>query len=1307
MEEEGAKQAAEQQRKEQAKLQALKAAEAASAAIAARAQQQQAAAAAAAEVAAGLSAGMAPDAAAASTSTACSSAMAAATAASAASLSVSPGFVRPPAQPPLGAAASSSAAPGATGPGPSGALPDELDRYEASYFDAEDEAIDGSGAGSSGDAGGRASSSGGSSLPRFPNGLVAANGQGGALVAAAEVGEGGVANGRHSAEPPGSADSTVVPDERADALEAYMRKIEAERGALAAGAPPEDANSRVVLLEHLLTAAMAADPNELHQTRMETGHECERWGRLLRVHAVAAFDDDAKPVAEGVAGRIFVEFAAAEAAAECARAMDGRFFDGRRVSATFYPLDAFFDGDFSQSGAELKQTAITWDDIVAMNSRPASSWDTMAAAAGASGGGGGGGGATAAAAEDVPPGQASSAMEVDAGEGASSSAAAAAARDDGAAAAAAAAEEPSNFHEEFMKQMRATAAEAARRAAHASAEVLEGQDDSMDALVEEFPDVADNAAPISDDEDDEDKAESALQARAKKKELPKVDHSQMSYASFRKSFYIEVPELKNMSDEEVEALRKSMDGIKVRGKRCPKPIKRWTQSGLSDRLLAAIDKAGYVKPFPIQAQCVPAVMSGRDVIAIAKTGSGKTMGYALPMLRHVMDQPPLANGDGPIALVMVPTRELAMQVYREISKFAKVAGCAAAAIYGGSNLKQQIAELKRGAEIVVCTPGRMIDMLTANSGRVTNLRRVTYVVLDEADRMFDMGFAPQIDRIVQNTRPDRQTMLFSATFPQAVEKLARTVLTKPVQIVVGGISVVSSTIDQHVEVMSTDAKLPRLCQLLRHHYDEGQQLVFVDTQEACDALFRELLKQNLPCATLHGGMGQDDRDSTIADFKSGDVSLLIATSVAARGLDVKGLVCVINYEVPNHYEDYVHRVGRTGRAGNTGTAYTFLTPDEEKYAPDLVKAMEAAGQEAPDEVVCMANAYQAKRQAGELQSKDFRTSGFKSGKGFAFDAESLAKDEKSKREARNRAKRAAGVDLGDGDSEDDDDKVQIKVIGGDPAQRAELTGEGGIEQSVAEAAAKAAAKLAAVIKAKGGTVPSSSSKGSSGGGAPAAAAAGGSGAEAMSASLAAAAAAGAAALTAAATSGGIGAAAPSQSMPAQQAAMNAADAANQARIASLPLATQKALAAAQAKAAEVAQRAGLAGQTALGGQLAAGTLSGALSGVGPAESLRFRPARFTAELEVNDYPQQARFKVMNKEVLSGIQEFTKAAIIAKGSYYPPGRNPPPGERKLYFFIEAESEANVKAARKELKRSLDEAAAVAAPAEESRYGKYKI
>ena len=167
------------------------------------------------------------------------------------------------------------------------------------------------------------------------------------------------------------------------------------------------------------------------------------------------------------------------------------------------------------------------------------------------------------------------------------------------------------------------------------------------------------------DSDSEDEEESAVARAAKKKELPKVDHSTISYASFRKLFYIEVPEIKNMTEEAVDAYRAELDKMKVRGKRVPRPIKRWTQCGLSDRLLGAIEKAGYVKPFAIQAQTLPAVMSGRDVIAIAKTGSGKTMGYTLPMLRHVLDQPPLAAGDGPIGLIMVPTRELAMQVYRE------------------------------------------------------------------------------------------------------------------------------------------------------------------------------------------------------------------------------------------------------------------------------------------------------------------------------------------------------------------------------------------------------------------------------------------------------------------------------------------------------------------------------------------------------------------------------------------------------------------------------------------------------------------
>jgi ATP-dependent RNA helicase DDX46/PRP5 len=413
------------------------------------------------------------------------------------------------------------------------------------------------------------------------------------------------------------------------------------------------------------------------------------------------------------------------------------------VTASFYPLDAFLAGDLGHEGAVVQQTAITWEDIVAMNSRPASSWDTMANAALPASGLGSSSAAAmevddatpatnveGASAVELPPPAASTAAASSSATAETETSAAAAGIPATAAVAAEpeALEEPSNFHAEFMRAMRAQAAEAARQAAHASQELLEGRDDAMDALVEEFPEAAEHVEAPEGEDEEEDEEDRALAARAKKKELPKIDHSTVEYAPFRKNFYVEVPEISNMSEEQVEELRKSLDSIKVRGKRCPRPIKRWTQCGLSDRLLGAIAKAGYGKPFPIQAQSLPAIMSGRDVIGIAKTGSGKTMGYALPLLRHVMDQPALAPGDGPIGLVMVPTRELAMQVYREVAKFAKVVGLATVAVYGGADLKAQIAELKRGAEIVVCTPGRMIDMLTANSGRVTNLRRATYVV---------------------------------------------------------------------------------------------------------------------------------------------------------------------------------------------------------------------------------------------------------------------------------------------------------------------------------------------------------------------------------------------------------------------------------------------------------------------------------------------------------------------------------------------------------------------------------------------------
>lgn len=243
----------------------------------------------------------------------------------------------------------------------------------------------------------------------------------------------------------------------------------------------------------------------------------------------------------------------------------------------------------------------------------------------------------------------------------------------------------------------------------------------------------------------------------KKKDLQAVNHNKVYYSSFRKNFYVEVPELAKMTPEEVDEYRKKLENIRVRGKDCPKPVKTWAQTGVSLKILEVLKKNQYEKPTPIQGQAIPAIMSGRDMIGIAKTGSGKTLAFLLPMYRHVLDQPELDREDGPIAIIMTPTRELALQIYRECKKFCKPLNLRVVCVYGGTGISEQIAELKRGAEIIVCTPGRMIDMLTANNGRVTNCRRCTYLVLDEADRMFDMGFEPQVGQVnilIGNTKTE-------------------------------------------------------------------------------------------------------------------------------------------------------------------------------------------------------------------------------------------------------------------------------------------------------------------------------------------------------------------------------------------------------------------------------------------------------------------------------------------------------------------------------------------------------------------------
>ncbi|EKG19243.1 RNA helicase ATP-dependent DEAD-box conserved site [Macrophomina phaseolina MS6] len=475
--------------------------------------------------------------------------------------------------------------------------------------------------------------------------------------------------------------------------------------------------------------------------------------------------------------------------------------------------------------------------------------------------------------------------------------------------------------------------------------------------------------PVALYSDDEDLREAAAEsdpedvlAMATKKKakstIGQVDHSKMNYQDVRFNFYTEPQELAEMDEDAVSSLRFEKDGINVLGRNVPKPVSAFAQCGLGLKTLDVLRSLQFSEPTSIQSQAIPTIMSGRDLIAVAKTGSGKTLAFLLPMFRHIMDQDPLKPMDGPIAVIMAPTRELASQILKEARPFAKSLCLRAVVCGGGAPIKDQIAELKKGAEIIIATPGRLIELLGANGGRVTNLARVTYVVLDEADRMFDLGFKPQIARILQNIRPKRQTVLFSATFPAAMEAIAKEHLNDPVTVTVGGRSSVPPEVTQVIEVVEEDDKFNRLLGILGDFYDkedDARTLIFVKTQQTAEKLLDLLLKKYYSCDSIHGAKDQHDRDSALADFKRGAIPILIGTSVAARGLDVKQLKLVINYDAPDHVEDYVHRAGRTGRAGNKGTAITFIRPRQGLVAKEIAKAFAFANLPVPENLQAIAD----------------------------------------------------------------------------------------------------------------------------------------------------------------------------------------------------------------------------------------------------------------------------------------------------------------------------------------------------------------
>ncbi|KAJ2701706.1 pre-mRNA processing RNA-helicase [Coemansia sp. IMI 203386] len=834
---------------------------------------------------------------------------------------------------------------------------------------------------------------------------------------------------------------------------------------------------------------------------------------------------------------------------------------------------------------------------------------------------------------------------------------------------------------------------------------------------------------LIDDEGDDDEKQAndaddllALAAkRLKKKDLAPVDHSRMNYESFKKEFYIEPAELRSMTPEEVDMARVDLGGIKVRGVDPPKPATNWSYFGLPAACADVIRHQGFEKPTPIQAQAVPAILSGRDIIGVAKTGSGKTLAFILPMLRHIKAQRPLAQSEGPVGLVMTPTRELAVQIHRECKPFLKPLGLRAVCAYGGSGIKDQIGELKRGAEIIVCTPGRLIDLLCANSGRVTNLHRVTYLVLDEADRMFDMGFEPQVSKIVQGVRPSRQTVLFSATFPRQMEALARKILRRPLEIVVGGRALIPPEVAQHVEVVESSERFVRLLGILGDTFNQNPEtlaLIFVDRQEAADSLLRDLMRRGYVCNSLHGGKDQTDRDQAIADFKNRVYSVLIATSVAARGLDVRGLNVVINYDCPNHMEDLVHRVGRTGRAGNKGDAYTFIMPGQDRYASEVAKAMKLSGLVPPADVQAMADAFMDKvRQGKERHGK----SGF-GGKG-------LEKLDKDRDMVKKIQKVTYGAASGEALDEDDDDDNQDGGGRGD----VDSDGEPGVSSARRERAKEKdnevvrrlpatprSASVAAASPLATDSTPNSpaahpqalsakqaelSPKPLSAAAQAAqlaaqavvqrlnidskAAATGVSGAPVLSAvdqinqQLG---------ISAAASRHGEALASPSSRSFSAKASAGAAANSHTDASTSAGAGTAKSNApsssahAHKMRSGQFAHKDGSGTKDLSTGSVDAGNSGAAASGASSAIPV----GAYGCELDINDYPKKARWRATNRETLSQIIDQTGAAITMRGIFVPPGKPVPDGERKLYLTIESDSERSVEQAKSEIKRILTEA-----------------
>ncbi|KAK0410995.1 hypothetical protein QR680_005421 [Steinernema hermaphroditum] len=435
------------------------------------------------------------------------------------------------------------------------------------------------------------------------------------------------------------------------------------------------------------------------------------------------------------------------------------------------------------------------------------------------------------------------------------------------------------------------------------------------------------------------------------KNLQTIDWSREDLQPIKKNFYTEAAVV---TERDQFAIDKwiTENQVTLEGRDIPRPVFEFSEAGFPSPVVSRLYGA-YQKPTTIQSISWPIAMSGRDIISIAKTGSGKTLGFMLPGIVHTLQQKKREYREGPSVLVLLPTRELAQQVEEVARDYCKEMNLSLACVFGGAARGQQARDLSRGVDVIIATPGRLLDFLENNT---TNLRRCTYLVLDEADRMLDMGFEPQIRKIVGQIRPDRQTMMFSATWPKEVRALAADFQNDAAFLNVGSMELSANhNITQKVEILDENEKQRRLMELLDEilKQSECKTIIFVETKRKADELTRNMRRDGWPALCIHGDKNQNERDWVLNEFKQGSTPILLATDVAARGLDVNDIKFVINYDYSNNSEDYVHRIGRTGRRDTKGTAYTFFTPTNAPKAADLVKILQEAKQEVPPQLYDM------------------------------------------------------------------------------------------------------------------------------------------------------------------------------------------------------------------------------------------------------------------------------------------------------------------------------------------------------------------